>query len=904
MTVRNLEHLFKPASVAVVGASDRPQSLGSLVLRNLRAGEFRGPVYAVNARHARVGGSRAYPDVAALPETPELAVICTPAATVPGIIAALGARGTRAAIVLSAGLTSARTAEGTTVTAAMLDAARPYLLRILGPNCLGLLVPGIGLNASFAHTSAIPGRLAMVSQSGALATAMLDWAKSRAIGFSHFVSLGESADVDFGDVIDYLGSDPHTRAILLYIESITAARKFMSAARAAARNKPVIAVKAGRVPAAAKAAASHTGALAGSDEVYDAALRRAGILRVDTTRELFDAAETLARAKPLFGDRLAILTNGGGPGVMATDALILRGGRLATLAPDTLARLDATLPAMWSHDNPVDIIGDAPAPRYVAAIEALLADAGTDAILLIHAPTAIVPSEEIARACLKVVTDTHRTVLSCWMGGDGVRAAEAVFRDAGVPTYETPEAGVRAFRQLVNYRSSQELLMETPAAAPGTSRVDVEAARKVIAAALERGRTLLTEPEARKVIAAYGIPVVAGDTASSPADAVRVGSEIGYPVALKILSPEISHKSDVGGVALNIMDDAALLESATAMLERCSRLRPDAHIEGFSVQKMIKRNDAHELIVGVATDAVFGPIVLFGHGGIAVEVVADRAIALPPLNLALARQLVSRARVAKLLSGYRNRPAIDFEALCAVLVQLSQLVIDLPEVEELDINPLLADDKGVIALDARIKVAPARAPGAARLSIRPYPVELEESFVFGGRDVCVRPIRPEDEPQHSRFISRVNPEDLQLRFFHAIGTLPHSQLARFTQIDYDREMAFIAVDSVPGNEPETLGVVRVIADPDGRRAEFAILVRSDLKGKGLGAFLLRKIIRYCRERGMEEITADVLLANHRMLALARQLGFEVRPGDEGAVARVRLVLSAAESGASAKEPLR
>ena len=892
MTVRNLQHLFKPASVAVIGASDRPQSLGATVLRNLRTGGFHGAVYPVNPKHAHVGGSRAYPDVGALPETPELAVICTPAQTVPGIIAALGARGTRAAIVLSAGLGAARTAEGKTVTAAMLDAARPYLLRVLGPNCVGLLVPGIGLNASFAHTSAGAGHLAMVSQSGALATAMLDWAKTRGIGFSHFVSMGESADVDFGDVIDYLGSDPDTRAILLYIESITAARKFMSAARAAARNKPVIAVKAGRVPAAAKAAASHTGALAGSDEVYDAALRRAGILRVDTTQELFDAAETLARAKPLFGDRLAILTNGGGPGVMATDALILGGGRLAALAPETVARLDTVLPSMWSRADPVDIIGDAPVERYVAALEALLADPETDAILLIHAPTAIVPSDDIARACLKVVADAHRTVLSCWMGGEGVRAAEAIFREAGVPTYETPEAGVRAFRQLVDYRCSQELLMETPPAAPGTARVDVEAARKVIAATLAQGRTLLTEPEARKVIAAYGIPTVAGDTASDVAQAARVASTIGYPVALKILSPDISHKSDVGGVALDIGNEPALLAAAAAMLERCGRLRPGAHIEGFSVQKMLERSDAHELIVGVATDAVFGPIVLFGQGGVAVEVVADRAIALPPLNLALARQLVSRARVAKLLSGYRNRPAIDFEALYAVLVQLSQLVIDLPEVEELDINPLLADENGVIALDARIKVAPGRSPGAARLSIRPYPVELEERMVFEGREICVRPIRPEDEPQHSRFVSRVEPEDIQLRFLHAIGTLPHSQLARFTQIDYDREMAFIAVDDVAGKDAETLGVVRAIADPDGTRAEFAILVRSDLKGRGLGAFLLEKIIRYCRERGIEEITGDVLLANHRMLALARQLGFEVEAGIEPALARVRLSLSA------------
>jgi acetyltransferase len=756
---------------------------------------------------------------------------------------------------------------------------------------VGLLVPGIGLNASFAHTSATPGRLAMVAQSGALTTAMLDWAKSRGIGFSHFISLGESVDVDFGDVIDYLGSEPQTRAILLYIESITSARKFMSATRAASRNKPVIAVKAGRVPAAAQAAASHTGALAGVDDVYDAALCRAGVLRVHTTQELFDAAETLARAKPLAGNRLAILTNGGGPGVMAVDALVLSGGCMATLSSATMTRLNALLPATWSRANPVDIIGDAPPERYAGALEALLNDEGVDAVLLIHAPTAIVPSEAIARACKDIAVRGNRTVLSCWLGAQAVRAAESVFREAGIPTYGTPEEAVRAFLQLVGYRANQTLLMETPPASPGVISVDSDAVRKVIARALNEGRFLLTEPEARKVIAAYGIPVVPSGEAESIEECKAIAATLGYPVALKIVSPEISHKSDVGGVALNIRSETELVAAAEAMRRRCAELRPQARLTGYTVQKMVDRARAHEVIVGIASDTVFGPVLLFGEGGTAVEVIADRAIALPPLNRALARQLVSRARVTRRLCGYRDRPPVDFEALYSVLIQLSQLIIDIPQVAELDINPLLADEEGVIALDARIKVA-AVTESTRGLSIRPYPVELEETIELNELRLTLRPIRPEDEAQHSHFLARIDAEDIQLRFLHAIGTLDHTQLARLTQIDYDREMAFIAVTDAHGSEPQTLGVVRAIVDPDHTKAEFAILVRSDWKGKGLGAALMEKLVRYCREQGMSEITGDVLRTNRRMLALAAELGFKVEPGLEPALVRVRLTLAA------------
>jgi acetyltransferase len=888
VTIRNLEFLFRPKSIAVIGASDRQGSVGATVIRNVLAGGFSGPVYPVNRRHAEVAGRVAFSDVTSLPEAPDLAVIATPPAAVPEVIGALGARGTRAAVVLTAGLAAASDGEGRSLTQSMLDAARPHLLRILGPNCVGLLVPGLGINASFAHTSALPGNLAFVSQSGGLTTAVLDWARSRGIGFSHFISLGDAADVDFGDVLDYLASDPSTRAILLYIESVRAARKFMSAARAAARNKPVLAVKAGRAPEGARAAASHTGALAGSDEVYDAAIRRAGMLRVDTVLELFDAVETLSRAKPVYGDRLAIMTNGGGPGVMATDALVRGGGRLASLSERSLKRLDEVLPGTWSHGNPVDIIGDAPVERYVATLETLLDEPAADAVLFIHVPTAIVAAAEIARACAPPAKNGR--VLGCWLGGGALDEARRIFAEEGIPTYATPEEAVAGFLQLVDYRRNQQTLMETPSSAAKEFVPDTGAAREVVRAALGQRRELLSEPEAKRVLAAYGIPVVETRVAVSAEEAAQVAQTLGFPVALKILSPQVTHKSDVGGVALDLASESEVRTAAEAMARRLRERLPGAELAGFTVQEMVRRPRAHETIVGVALDPVFGPVILFGQGGVAVEVIADRAVALPPLNLALAKELVSRTRIARLLDGYRDRPPADREALHLALAQVSQLIVDLPEVVELDINPLLADEHGVIALDARIRVAPATMRGADRLAIRPYPQELEERVGFHGRELVLRPIRPEDEPQHARFLARVDPEDLRLRFFTVVRAFSHSQLARFTQIDYDREMAFIAASRDDGGDEETLGVARAIADPDRTRAEFAILVRSDMKGRGLGALLMKKMIRYCREREIGEVVGDVLATNQRMLALARGLGFEIGPSGDPGVLRVKLPL--------------
>jgi acetyltransferase len=883
---RNLEYLLAPHSVALIGASNRPGSVGATVMHNLLSGGFDGPIWPVNPRHQMVSGRRAYASVSELPDAPELAVVCTPARTVPTVIAELGARGTRAAVVITAGLDAAAPGGGT-LAQAMLASARPYTLRILGPNCLGLLQPRIGLNASFAHAPALPGNLAFIAQSGALATAMLDWARASNIGFSCLVSLGNCADVDFGDLLDYLTHDPHTRAILLYIEAITGARKFMSAARAAARNKPVIVVKAGRHAEGAKAAASHTGALAGSDDVYDAAFRRAGLLRVETTRELFDAAETLTRLRPLHGERLAIVSNGGGPAVMATDSLISGGGVLAPLSDATVHALDEVLPANWSHGNPVDIVGDAPARRYVDALDGVLADPSVDAALLIHAPTAIVPPTEIAQAASEEILERARPVLTCWMGGEVVREARDVFTRAGIPTYATPEEAVSAFMHAVYHRRNQRQLMETPSSIPESFAPRIEEARAIVSAVLGAGRSLLTEVEAKRVLAAYAIPVVATRAVASIDDAVRDARDIGYPVALKILSPDITHKSDIGGVALNLANDAALIAAGRTMLDRCREQRPEARIEGFTVQSMVSRPFAHELIVGVTVDPTFGPVILFGKGGVEVEVLPDKAIGFPPLNTALAAELISRTRVQRLLEGFRNVPAIDRQALERVLVQVSQLAVDIAELAELDINPLLVDCDGAVALDARIRVARSTVGAADRLAIRPYPKELEETVSFDGETILLRPLRPEDAAQHREFVTHISEEDIQARFFRAVRELPPDELAYLTQLDYERAMAFIAVRRNENGKSETLGVVRAQADPDNEDAEFAVLVRSDLKGHGLGSVLLDKIIRYCRERGTRQLSGDVLATNARMLQLATAHGFHATTARQGLV---RIVL--------------
>lgn len=882
MSNRNLEHLFNPGSVALIGASDRAHTVGATVMRNLLRGGFQGPVWPVNLRHATVAGRKAYRTIETLPAAPDLAVICTPAPSVPGLIAALGSRGTRAAVVISAGLERPAPAGGT-LAAAMLQAARPFQLRILGPNCIGLLVPRIGLDASFAHVGASAGSLAFVAQSGALTTALLDWAHGRHVGFSHFISLGNAADIDFGDLLDYLGRDPGTRAILLYAESISSARKFMSAARATARAKPVIVVKSGRTAASARAAQSHSGALAGSDAVYDAAFRRAGILRVDTLRELFDAAEILSRWRSYAGPRLAIITNGGGPAVLATDALVRGGGELAEFSAESVQRLDRVLPGSSGRANPLDLGGDARPERYLAALEVVLEDPQVDALLLMHAPTAVASVAEIAAACAPKLASGARPALACWLGAgsNSNSRGSAAPETSAIPSYSTPEEAVGAFEHVVRYHQSQALLLEVPAVTSEPGRPDIQVARVTVARALAENRQTLTEPESKAILAAYGIPVVETRVARELKDLDPAARDIGYPVALKILSPDITHKSDVGGVALNIESAEELQRAAGAMLQRCHESSPGARIEGFTVQRMIRRGGAHELLVGVAVDPTFGPAIVFGQGGTAVELIADRALALPPLNARLAHELIARTRIHRLLLGYRDRPPIDMAALERALVGLSQLAADVPEIVELDVNPLLADVTGVIALDARVRLERTALRGSERFAIRPYPTELEQAIELDGRALRLRPIRPEDFAQHKRFLSRCSPEDLHARFLSTFRELPDGDIARLTQIDYDREMAFIAEESDASGGAETLGVARVSTDPDNIEADFAILVRSDFKRHGLGRVLLAKLIGYCRDRGTARMTSSVLSGNASMLGLGAGFGFTARLAERG-----------------------
>ena len=888
MSVRNLEHLFAPKSVALVGASERPGSLGATLLHNLLAGGFKGEVWPVNPKYGELAGRRCYAGVAELPQAPALAVICTPPATIPAIVRQLGARGTRAAVVLSSGID----AKGRGLRQAMLDAAHPYLLRLLGPNSAGLLAPGLGLNASVATSGALPGRIAFVSQSGALMVGVLDWARTRGIGFSHFIALGDAADVDLGDVLDYLASDGATSAILLYLQDLRYARKFMSAARAAARSKPVLVLRAGREDDPAPGAASESGALATRDDVFDAAIRRAGMLRVYTTDQLFSAAETLAYARPLHGERLAIVSNGAGPGVLARDALAYGGGVEASFSSESQARLETLLAPGWRRGNVVDLRGGAAPELYRETLEILLADPQVDAVLLIQSPTATVASRDVAGAIAPLVRTASKTLLSCWLGGSAVSEARAIASGARLPAFRTPEDAVAGFLQLVHYRRNQNLLMEVPPSMVGAVAPDRAAARALVREAVAGGRYLLSDPETKAILRTYGMAVVETRQAATVEEAVAAAQRIGYPVAVKILTPDVMHKSDFGGVTLDLDGDEGVRAAATRMRRRLAELFPQAKFEGYSVQAMVRRSNAHELIVGAALDAVFGPVIVFGQGGVTVEVTDDHSVGLPPLNLVLARDLVDRTRVARLLAGYRSRPAVNMDAVLATLVQVSRMVSDIPEIVELDLNPLLADSRGAVVLDARMRLALADRSSSTldRLAIRPYPRELEETIAWQGAPLLLRPIRPEDGPAHLAFFDALTPDDVRYRMFVRVRELQPSQLARFTQIDYDREMAFIATRPNAQGVAETLAVGRVVADPDNITAEFAVTVRSDLKGMGLGKIMMQKLIDYCRSRGTREIVGEALPQNSRITGLAKRMGFTVKSTGLEGMREMRLVL--------------
>lgn len=874
MGVRHLEKLFRPSSLAVIGASHAQGSVGTVVMRNLLQGSFKGPILPVNPKYSSVQGVLAYPDINSIPLVPDLAILAVPPEESIAALESLGQRGTKAAVSVTSGL--GRVSDNPALTGRLQATAQRYGMRILGPNSLGIQVPSLGMNASMAPQAAHSGKIAFVSQSGALCTAVLDWAWPRGIGFSHFISLGGMMNTGFGDVLDYLSYDPETRAILLYMESIPERRNFMSAARSAARNKPVLVIKAGRHPAVQSATVSHTGALAGSDDVYEAAIRRAGMLRVYDIEELFSATETLAVTNRPKGPRLAILTNGGGIGILAVDDLLDEGGTLAELSEETMDGLSRVLSSPWSHGNPVQIHGDSDGNRYADVLGILAQAREVDGILVMHAPTCHTEPLEVAEKVVAVARKNKRTsIMACWVGDHSVEKARALFHQSGIPNFQTPHQAARAFLHMIKYRQVQELLMETPASLPTEFTANTKMARRIITEALEAGHKTLSEPEAKALLSAYGIPVVETRVAHSPEEVRIIAEEMTGPLALKILSPDIQHKSDKGGVRLGLFGADDTETAARRMLVRIKANFPDAEIRGFTVQRMEKRQGAHEIIIGLHVDPVFGPVILFGHGGTAAEIIGDRAVGLPPLNMTLARDLVERTRISRLLQGFRDQGPADMEALCLSLVQIAQMAIDLPEIQWLDINPLFCNHQGVIALDAKVEITPWKGGSLVdRLAIRPYPKELEEVYTMRtGQDVILRPIRPEDEPNHHVFVSKLDPEDIRFRFFGLIQELPRSQMARMTQIDYDREMAFIAVGYDADGQCETLGVVRVVNDPDNEAAEFSIVVRSDLKGTGLGRALMRKMIRYCRDTEVRKMTGQILAENKRMLTFVEQLGF-------------------------------
>jgi acetyltransferase len=889
MSTYRLEKLFSPRSVALIGASPRPTSPGRAALHNLRSAGFAGAIHLINPHYDEIEGIRSVRSIDELPEAPDLIVIAAPPDAVPAIVAAAGEKGTAAGIIITSGLGHGPGSLAESCEAA----ARAKGLRLVGPNCLGVLVPGAKLNASFAASMPNPGDLALISQSGAIAAGLVEWAATRAIGFSAIVSLGDGIDIDFGDLLDYFSLDRTTRAILLYVESIKDARKFMSAARVAARTKPVVVVKSGRHPQGAKAARTHTGALAGSDAVYDAAFRRAGLLRVIGLDELFAAAETLGQVKAFPGKRLAILTNGGGIGVLAVDRLADLGGTLAEISPATMQRLDAAMPSIWSHANPVDIAGDAGGARYAAAFEALLDDPDNDAVLVMNVPTALASATDAAQAVVEVTRKRRgRMVVSkpafaVWVGGSS--AAAGSFEHAGIPDYATESEAVGGFMHLVRYREAQDALMATPPSLPADFSPDLAAARAVIEGALAAGDKWLDPVAATRLLAAYAIPVAPALLARDPDEAAAVAAPLlqdGSTVVAKILSPDIVHKSEVGGVRLNLISPAAVREAVAEILARARQMMPQARITGVTIHPMILRPKARELIAGFADDPTFGPVIVFGRGGTAVEVINDKALALPPLDLTLARDLMARTRVSRILKAYRDVAAADEGAIALVLVKLAQLAADFPQVREVDLNPFLADENGLVAVDTRVAVAPVDTtrPGPSghpRFAIRPYPKQWERHVALpDGTAIFVRPVRPDDEPLYGPFFAGVTAQDLRMRFFAPVKEFSHAFTARFTQIDYARAMAFVAIEESSG---KLLGAVRLHANANYDTGEYAILVRSDLKGHGLGWLLMQMIIEYARTEGIGTIEGQVLRENTSMLAMCRQLGFQIAadPDDVG-----------------------
>jgi acetyltransferase len=884
----NLDKIFNPKSVAVVGASDEEGTVGYTLMKNLTESNYDGKVYPVNIRKKEILGLKACQSVEQLPEAVDLAIVATPSKTVPDIVEQCGKAGIIGIIILSAGFKEIGP-EGKALEDKILQIQKKYNLRIIGPNCLGIIHPDINLNATFTGKMPKPGNMAFISQSGALGSAILDWALHENIGFSHFVSLGSMIDVAFGDLIDYFGTDPRTKSILMYIEGIVDARKFMSAARHFARSKPIIVVKAGKFAESAKAAASHTGSLTGEDMVYDAAFKRAGMVRVDEVNDLFNSAEVLGTQPLPKGPNLAIITNAGGPGVMATDSLLTRGGRLAELSQNSMDELNSILPHYWSRGNPVDILGDAEAERFRKAVELCLDDESVDGVLIIYAPQAVANPAEIAKSIVdlwRAKQFHNKTILTCFMGYGEVEEANRILNQNNIPTYSTPEQAVKAYMYMYQYERNLELLYETPEELP----VDIISPKRPLAVILrnaaEENRELLNEAEAKTFLEYYDIPVARSFVARTPDEAVIVASRVGYPVVAKILSPQIVHKSDTGGVVLDINDEAELREAFDRIARRAKEFAPDVEILGVTVQHMVEKR-GQEVILGAKRDPLFGPVILFGMGGVGVEVFKDFALGLPPLNQTLARRIMEETKVFQLLKGYRNVPPANIKQLQEIMVRFSQMLVDFPQLKEVDINPLLANESQVIALDARIVIDKervfAKIEPHQHLVISPYPKKFETLWKLrDGRTVLLRPIKPEDEPMWLEMFQSFSEESIRYRFFEIIKDTPHEVRVRYCNIDYDREIAIVAELTEQGRR-KILGVVRSIVEPDGRSGEIAFIIADPWQGLGLGTKMIEYVIEICKEKGLETLYGIMLRDNRRAIRVMKDMGFAVEYRDDGTV---------------------
>ncbi|QFU04031.1 Acetyltransferase Pat [Pseudoalteromonas sp. THAF3] len=882
MSVKRISQFFNPQSIAVIGASNNPSRPGYIVMRNLLQGGFNGPIMPVTPKYEAVHGVLAYADIASLPQTPSLAVICTNKQTIASLLSELAARQCHNVIVIAAGLSSEQ-------KHSLTQHCKALGMNLLGPNCLGLMIPHLGVNGSFSHTVTRPGKLAFISQSAAVCSTILDWADHKDIGFSYFVSVGDCLDIDFGELLDFLGRDARTKAVLLYIDNLKDIRGFISAARAAAFSKPVIVIKTGRTEAGAQAAFAHTGGNTSSDAVYDALIQRAGMLRVADLHELFAATQTLAlHPKLLKVEPLCILTNGGGPAVMAVDSLLQSSGKLCELSDETLAALNAVIPQSEAAANPVDIFGDSDPGRYQQALEILLEAKEVENLLIIHTPSALAPSTEYAKIIVDTVAqvDSRRRpfVMTNFMGENAAYEARKICAQGGIPTYRTPEGAVGAYMHLINYRRNQKHLTQTPESIVDELAINAQDTQGAINAHLSRGETHLSTHQAAPLLAYYGIDTVTTHIATTPSEAAEVASECGFPVVLKLISPDIASKSEVGGVLLNLNDAHEVEQAAFAILLRIKQTYPQANIHGFSIQPMVPRAGTHELRIAIKTDPQFGPVILLGEAGSALDF-SQAAVALPPLNMNLAKYLIASAQDKGVLKERTLPEKVDKYRLCALLTRVSQLIIDQPDIHHLELNPLLATQGQFLVLDACIEISHyQRLAHRKRLAIRPYPKEWERSVTLkDGSQALLRPIRPEDEQAHREFDESLSKEDRYRRFFGEMPHFSHEQLAKMTQIDYDREMAFIVTRKHHAKDC-TLGVSRVLMDPDNAIAEFAIVIGSQYQGLGLGRLLLQAAIDYCKEQGVASVQGTTLWENTGMIELARKLGFTVhRDFEEGTI---------------------